>query len=181
MNSVYVFAILKSPFFKRHLEKSLLQALSESKGNILDDDNVIETLETLKKEAAEVTQKVEETDTIMQEVEAVTAVYTPLAQSCSSLFFVMDQLNLLNHFYQFSLDFFYDIFNHVINRENPNLKGITDQRERLDILTRDLFTETYRRTSLTLLHRDHIVFATLLAQIRIKNTPNQVDVEKSTC
>ncbi|KAI9324197.1 ATP-binding dynein motor region D5-domain-containing protein [Zopfochytrium polystomum] len=43
----------------RHLEKSLLQALNDSKGNILDDDNIIATLETLQSEAAEITKKVE--------------------------------------------------------------------------------------------------------------------------
>ncbi|XP_029770277.1 cytoplasmic dynein 1 heavy chain 1-like, partial [Terrapene carolina triunguis] len=54
----------------RQLEKSLLQALNEVKGHILDDTNIT-TLETLKKEAAEVTRKVEETDIVMQEVETV--------------------------------------------------------------------------------------------------------------
>jgi dynein heavy chain 1, cytosolic len=37
-------------FRLRHLEKMLLQSLNDSKGNILDDDHVILTLETLKKE-----------------------------------------------------------------------------------------------------------------------------------
>ncbi|CAO3598448.1 unnamed protein product [Absidia cylindrospora] len=77
----------------RHLEKSLLQALNESKGNILDDDKVIETLETLKKEAADITDKVNETNTVMQEVEQTTGIYTPLAHACSLIFFVMEQLN----------------------------------------------------------------------------------------
>ncbi|KAK9719430.1 dynein heavy chain [Basidiobolus ranarum] len=158
----------------RHLEKSLLQALSESKGNILDDDNVITTLETLKREAAEVTRKVEETDTIMQEVEDVTTVYTPLAQACSAIFFVMEQLNQLHHFYQFSLDFFYEIFNYVLS-VNPNLKGITDHHQRLEILTRDLFTIAFRRASRALLHEDHITFAMLLSQIKNRGTPNQLD------
>jgi hypothetical protein len=49
------------------LEKLLLQALNESSSNILDDDKVIDTLETLKQEATEITRKVEETDVIMKE------------------------------------------------------------------------------------------------------------------
>lgn len=42
----------------RQLEKSLLQALNDAKGKILDDDSVIATLETLKKEADDIGQKV---------------------------------------------------------------------------------------------------------------------------
>ncbi|CAM0135389.1 unnamed protein product [Umbelopsis sp. WA50703] len=151
----------------RFLERSLLQALNESKGNILDDDKVIETLETLKKEAADVSRKVEETNTVMQEVEESTTVYTPLAQACSSIFFVMEQLNLIHHFYQFSLDFFYDIFQYVLH-ENPNLAGKSDPAERLQILSRDLYSVSYKRASRSLLHEDHITYAMLMCQIALR-------------
>ena len=151
----------------RHLERSLLTALNESKGNILDDDKVIDTLETLKKEAAEVTSKVEETDTIMQEVEQVTSEYVPLAKACSAVFFVLDQLNLISHFYQFSLRFFLDIFDYILRR-NPNLSGISDPKQRLNILMRDLFLVVFKRTSKALAHHDHIMLAMLLAQIKAR-------------
>lgn len=163
----------------RHLEKSLLNALNESKGNILDDDKVIDTLETLKKEAGEVTRKVEETDAIMAEVDQVTSQYLPLSKACSSLFFALNQLNLINHFYQFSLRFFLDIFDFVLRR-NPNLQGITDTRERLDILTRDLFLLVYKRTSRALMHNDHVMLATILAQIWAKkgSDPHALDSDE---
>jgi dynein heavy chain 1 len=151
----------------RTLEKLLLQALNESTGNILDDDKVIETLETLKREAAEITSKVEETDIVMKEVEQVTAEYVPLAQACSAVFFVLEQLNIVNHFYQFSLQFFLDIFDYVLNY-NPNLKGVTDHGSRRDILLNDLFLVVYRRTSRALLYRDHVMLAVLLAQIKVR-------------
>ncbi|MGH0175689.1 UNVERIFIED_CONTAM: hypothetical protein FKN15_009969 [Acipenser sinensis] len=77
----------------RQLEKSLLQALNEVKGRILDDDTIITTLENLKKEAAEVTRKVEETDIVMQEVETVSQQYLTLSTACSSIYFTMEALN----------------------------------------------------------------------------------------
>ncbi|RKP34413.1 dynein heavy chain and region D6 of dynein motor-domain-containing protein [Dimargaris cristalligena] len=150
----------------RHLEKSLLQALSTSKGNILDDDNVISTLETLKREAAEVSRKVEETDVVMQEIEHVLGTYTPLAQACSAIFFTLEQLSLVHHFYQFSLDFFYEIFNTILSEQNPNLRSVTDPLARLEILNRDLFNVAYQRASSTLLHQDHLTLLMLLSQIK---------------
>lgn len=153
----------------RTLEKLLLQALNESTGNILDDDKVISTLETLKREAAEITYKVEETDIIMREVEQVTAEYLPLAQACSSVFFILEQLNSVNHFYQFSLQFFLDIFDYVLHH-NPNLRNVSDYNRRRDILLNDLFLVVYKRTSRALLHRDHIMLAVLLAQVKLRGT-----------
>uniref|UniRef100_A0A1X7TDT2 Dynein heavy chain ATP-binding dynein motor region domain-containing protein n=1 Tax=Amphimedon queenslandica TaxID=400682 RepID=A0A1X7TDT2_AMPQE len=58
----------------RHLEKSLLTALNEVKGRILDNNRIITELETLKEEAAEVQRKMEETDTIMAEVDSLPAI-----------------------------------------------------------------------------------------------------------
>jgi dynein heavy chain 1 len=158
----------------RHLEKSLLQALNESSGNILDDDKVIDTLETLKREAAEVSRKVEDTDVIMQEVEQVTAEYQPLAHACSSVFFVLDQLNLIHRFYQFSLRYFLDIFDYVLLR-NPNLKGVTDPRQRLSVLTNDLFRHVFKRTTRALLHQDHLTLALLLAQIKWRGSEDSIE------
>ncbi|KAI0666280.1 dynein heavy chain [Trametes maxima] len=158
----------------RTLEKLLLQALNESSGNILDDDKVINTLETLKREAAEITRKVEETDLVMKEVEEVTAEYLPIAQACSAVFFILEQLNLVNHFYQFSLRFFLDIFDYILHH-NPNLRNVTDHAQRRDILTNDLFVTVYKRTSRALLHRDHVMLAVLLAQVKLRGIEEIAD------
>ena len=77
----------------RHLEKSLLDALNEVKGRILDDDSIITHLEKLKTEAADIARKVEETDAVMAEVERVSQQYDPVAQSCSSIYFTLEALN----------------------------------------------------------------------------------------
>ena len=58
----------------------MLGALNEAKGRILDDDRVIETLETLKMQAAEIGQKVDETDKVIAEIDTVSHQYLPLAQ-----------------------------------------------------------------------------------------------------
>lgn len=160
----------------RHLEKSLLQALNESSFNILDDDKVIDTLESLKRETMEVSVKVEDTDKVMQEIDAVTSVYAPLAQACSSIYFVLDQLSLLNRFYQFSLRYFLDIFEFLLF-QSPAVKKISDPNERLAALTENIFLLTFKRTSRSLLHDDHITLALLLAQIKWKGEDPDVDNE----
>uniref|UniRef100_A0AAQ4PH56 Cytoplasmic dynein 1 heavy chain 1 n=1 Tax=Gasterosteus aculeatus aculeatus TaxID=481459 RepID=A0AAQ4PH56_GASAC len=162
----------------RQLEKSLLQALNEVKGRILDDDTIITTLENLKKEAAEVTRKVEETDIVMAEVEAVSQQYLSLSSACSSIYFTMESLNQMHFLYQYSLHFFLDTY-HTVLYENPNLKGITDHTQRLDVITKDLFQVVFNRTARGMLHHDHITFAMLLAKISIKGITSEpsYDVE----
>ncbi|KAH3017968.1 hypothetical protein KXW60_006798 [Aspergillus fumigatus] len=152
--------------FKIHLhqlEKRLLQALNESRGNILDDDNVIETLETLKKEAAEISKKMVETEGVMTEVENITLNYNIIARSCSAVFAVLEQLHHINHFYQFSLQYFVDIF-HSVLYQNKRLAAEKDHSARVQIILKDLFVTTFQRTSLGLAQKDRITLAMLLAQ-----------------
>ena len=147
----------------RQLEKRLLQALNESRGNILDDDNVIETLETLKTEAADISVKMSNTEGVMAEVEQITLQYNVIARSCSAVFAVLEQLHYLNHFYQFSLQYFLDIFHSVLHG-NPRLAGETSHTARRDVIVKDLFVTTFKRTALGLLQKDRITLAMLLAQ-----------------
>ena len=147
----------------RGLEKRLLQALNESRGNILDDDLVIETLETLKQEAGEISRKMSETEGVMIDVEAITLQYNAIACACSSIFSIIEQLYHLNHFYQFSLKYFMDIFQSVLH-DNPRLSNNNNHSARGDIILRDIFISTYKRTALSLLQRDRVTLAMLLAQ-----------------
>ena len=154
----------------RQLEKRLLQALNESRGNILDDDNVIQTLETLKKEAAVITKKVAETEGVMAEVQRITLGYSRIARACSAIFALLEQLHHLNHAYRFSLQYFIDIFNFVLHH-NHHLTNKTNHEERSEIILKDIFVETYRRTSLSLLQKDRITLAILL----VRATPYEFD------
>ena len=147
----------------RGLEKRLLQALNQSRGNILDDDVVIETLETLKREAGDISKKVAETAGVIAEVETITQQYNAIARACSAVFAVLEQLHHLNHFYHFSLRYFVDIFDSVLHR-NANLRALKEYTARGEVILRDLFINTYWRTSLSLLQNDRITFAMLLAQ-----------------
>lgn len=154
----------------RQLEKRLLQALNESRGNILDDDNVIQTLETLKKEAAVITKKVAETEGVLAEVDRVTQGYIRIANACSAIFALLEQLHHLNHGYRFSLQYFIDIFDSVLHH-NPHLANKTNHEEREAIILKDIFVETYRRTCLSLLQKDRITLAMLL----VRATPYDFD------
>ncbi|GLV39725.1 Dynein heavy chain 64C [Carabus blaptoides fortunei] len=161
----------------RQLEKSLLQALNDAKGKILDDDSVITTLETLKQEAADIGQKVEETDKVISEIETVSQQYLPLSQACSNMYFTMDSLNQVHFLYQYSLQMFLDIFSSVLF-SNSNLDGITDYQARLAVVTSDLFTVCYERVARGMLHTDRLTFALLLCRIHLKGVPAEANLDQ---
>ena len=54
------------------MEDKLLDSLNNVRGSILEDENVIKTLENLKKEASIVVEEMKKSDVVMSEVTAIT-------------------------------------------------------------------------------------------------------------
>jgi dynein heavy chain 1 len=156
-----------------------LDALNASQGNILDNEAVIVTLETLKREAAEVNAKAAATEQVMEDIGRTSAIYTPLAAACSRIYFALESLASVHFLYQFSLRFFLDVFQAVLYG-NSNLAAMKDHEERIAQLQKDLFRVVYQRVSRTLLHEDSVTFAIRLAQIRRHGSaaePEELEVD----
>src|SRR5579859_3300153 len=145
----------------RRLERRLLEALNASKGNILDDDVILDSLQTLKSEAADIARKVVKTEEVMVEVQNIMNQYEVIASACTTIYVILEQLGVLNHFYRFSLDYFQEIFRLVLASQSRDGKGPQD---RIGFLVNQLYVTTFRWTSRSLLHGDHLVLALLLAQ-----------------
>ncbi|KAL6068809.1 putative dyneins heavy chain [Balamuthia mandrillaris] len=159
----------------RNLEKSLLDALNASQGNnILEDDHVISTLESLKNEAASVAAKMAQTEVVMQEISTVSEEYVPMAVACSGIYFALEQTASVHFLYQFSLNFFLRIFHDILLR-NDHLDGLTDHIQRLSVLMHDVFQLVFQRVARGLLHEDQLTFALRLTQIRLKDSPDQAN------
>jgi len=151
------------------LENELLQSLNEAEGSLLDDDKVIRKLETIKKEAADINEKVKRAGSDMEEIQLTENQYRPVAKNCSDIFFTMEQLHMVNFFYRFSLSFFLDIFEKV-TKHNDNLKDVKEHDSRIKIIQHDLFQEVFLRVAPGMLQHDRLPFAIQLATLCIAGT-----------
>lgn len=87
----------------KRLEDDLLSRLSSAGGNILGDTALVENLETTKRTAAEIEEKVAEAKITSQEIDVAREYYRPAAARASLLYFILNDLNTINPIYQFSL------------------------------------------------------------------------------
>ncbi|CAL4067976.1 unnamed protein product, partial [Meganyctiphanes norvegica] len=160
----------------RVLEKNLLQVLNDSKGQILDDDSVISTLEHLKKEAQDISLKVEETNATMKEIEEVSQQYFKLSLVCSNIYFTLDSLHHVYFLYHYSLHFFLDNFRDVLI--SKKLKDVKDYSQRLAVITNELFLTTYKRVACGMLHKDRLTLAVLLSCIHQRGLNTNVSSDE---
>lgn len=133
------------------LEEELLSLLSV--GNILDNDIIINTLESLKAEATEIDQKIIESKEVMETVEEVRNTYSEVAKHSSLIYKLFKRLNSLNRFYNFSLETFVNIFLKVLK---------VGRATTIQVFVKELYVESFATIAPSLKYHDRIIFAICL-------------------
>merc|ERR1711871_1312178 len=162
------------------LEEDLLNTLSEAEGSLLDDTTVITKMQTIKKESSEVAEKMDATKEVQEKIDGVNEFYRTFAVCLSRLYFLLEGLGNLHFLYQFSLGYFLDLFDIVLN-DNENLAAVEEPSERLKIMMSDIFKLIYRRVIRGLLDADRIVMAFRLGQIQLETRGSSANETELSC
>jgi len=100
----------------KSLEDSLLARLSTAEGNFLGDYDLVENLETTKRTAMDIEEKVKEAKLTETKINEAREAYRPVAVRASLLYFVLNDLNKIHPMYQFSLKVLHQLtISHSIN------------------------------------------------------------------
>ncbi|XP_021113286.1 dynein heavy chain 10, axonemal isoform X3 [Heterocephalus glaber] len=116
----------------KDLEGSLLRELATSTGNMLDNAELVQTLEDTKSKATEVSEKLKLAESTAQDIDRLRDGYRPAARRGAILFFVLSEMALVNSMYQYSLIAFLEVFGLSLKKSLPDsiltkrLRNITD-------------------------------------------------------
>ncbi|XP_054907024.1 dynein axonemal heavy chain 2 isoform X1 [Poeciliopsis prolifica] len=92
------------------LEDEILRLLNEASGSLLDDVQLVNTLQASKVTASQVTEQLETSEQTEQKIDSAREAYRPCAQRASILFFILNDMGLIDPMYQFSLDAYINLF-----------------------------------------------------------------------
>ena len=96
------------------LESMILRLLSEVKGSLLDDANLVATLNDSKATSEEVTKALQVAEVTEVKIDAAREGYRPVATRAALLYFVLNDLATVDPMYQFSLDAYALLFRQSI-------------------------------------------------------------------
>ncbi|KAL3669840.1 hypothetical protein V7S43_005217 [Phytophthora oleae] len=122
------------------LEIKILNLLSDAKGNILDDIELIQTLKSSKQTSTVVAQRLAESEATKLEVLEIRNQYHSVAVRGTMLFFVIADLADIDPMYQFSLEYFNRLFKMSLNEAPVN----QDLSARLESLKHHITLAVYR-------------------------------------
>ena len=103
----------------KEIEDKILELLSASSGDILDDEVLINTLSQSKITSDEISLKVAEAETTEKEIDETRELYRPVAIRASLLFFCISDLALIDPMYQYSLSWFISLFVRGVKEAEP--------------------------------------------------------------
>lgn len=147
----------------RELEDQMLSTISAVEGSILDDDRVVAGMEVLMKEGAHVVEQIASSSEIMAEVHQTISKFEGLSDLCRKLFVLLGQMRSIFFLYEFSAKAFMQILTSVLT--DTERISTEDDNQRMERLSKNLFSEAVARVGRGLLANDKMVFAILLARI----------------
>uniref|UniRef100_A0A8D1FAU9 Dynein axonemal heavy chain 12 n=1 Tax=Sus scrofa TaxID=9823 RepID=A0A8D1FAU9_PIG len=127
--------ILQSAANKKQLkdiEKKILETLSSSEGNILEDESAIKVLDSAKLMSNEITKKQQIAEKTELKIAESREGYRPIAKHSSVLFFSIADLANIDPMYQYSLTWFVNLY---INSIHDRAKKEIEYQELMFLLT----------------------------------------------
>ncbi|EDV22455.1 uncharacterized protein TRIADDRAFT_50643 [Trichoplax adhaerens] len=104
----------------KDLEDTLLRELATSTGNMLDNSELVQTLENTKTKATEVSDKLSLAEKNSADIDKLRDGYRPAAKLGAVLFFVLSDMAVINNMYQYSLASFLDVFEFSLRKSMPD-------------------------------------------------------------
>ncbi|XP_023393798.1 dynein heavy chain 1, axonemal [Pteropus vampyrus] len=154
----------------KDIEDQILYRLSSSEGNPVDDMELIKVLEASKMKAAEIQAKVRIAEQTEKDIDLTRMEYIPVAVRTQILFFCVSDLANVDPMYQYSLEWFLNIFlSGIANSERAdNLK------KRIANINRYLTYNLYSNVCRSLFEKHKLMFAFLLCA-RIMMNENKIN------
>eukprot|EP00928_Gymnodinium_smaydae_P068047 TRINITY_DN5109_c0_g5_i1.p1 TRINITY_DN5109_c0_g5~~TRINITY_DN5109_c0_g5_i1.p1 ORF type:complete len:4182 (+),score=1201.92 TRINITY_DN5109_c0_g5_i1:1381-13926(+) len=143
----------------KELEDKILYLLSVSKGNILDDEELINTLATSKVTSVKIEERVKEQEKTGALVAQTRDNYVPVAVRCAAMFFVVADLCKVEPTYQYSLEWFVEIYLLAIKTAERPERNLPKRLQALQ----DRFIElVFQKVCDSLFAKDKLMYSLLL-------------------
>ncbi|XP_010001540.1 PREDICTED: dynein heavy chain 3, axonemal [Chaetura pelagica] len=156
----------------KEIEDKILEVLSTSEGDILEDETAITILSSSKKLSEEISEKQKIASITEMEIDSTRMGYKPVAVHSAVLFFCISDLANIEPMYQYSLVWFINLYVQSIAKSEKS----EDLEKRIKNITDHFTVSIYNNVCRSLFEKDKLLFAFILT-VGIMKGKGQIDDE----
>ncbi|XP_050455387.1 dynein axonemal heavy chain 10 [Cataglyphis hispanica] len=123
----------------QQLEDSLLREIAADQGNMVDNIDLIETLDNIKSRANEVMTKLFLAEVTSADIDKLREGYRPVAERGAILFSALADMATVNTMYQYSLISYVEVFIHSLKRSLPDPVLVKRLQNIIPTLTKNVY------------------------------------------
>ena len=127
---------------RKELEESLLKGLNEAEGDLVENVELVETLEATKRATDEITEAIKNAEITKAEIEKDRSAYQPAALRGSVLFFAMSGLSAISQMYEYSLENYLRVFRQSLKDAKKGDMTLTRVKNIIERLTFNVYNYT---------------------------------------
>jgi dynein heavy chain len=158
----------------KDLEDKILYMLANSKGNILDDAELITTLKASKVTSSEVNAQVSKAIDTKIKIDSTCEHYRAVSKRGALLYFVVADLSAVDPMYQYSLQFFVNLFKSAMDRAPMSEEVAERVQIMISVITEDVYTQVCRG----LFEKDKKLFSFLISVQMMRLEQNSISMQE---
>ncbi|KAM5227717.1 LOW QUALITY PROTEIN: dynein axonemal heavy chain 3 [Ctenodactylus gundi] len=152
----------------KEIEDKILEVLSQSEGNILEDETAIKVLSSSKLLSEEISEKQEIASATEMQIDETRMGYKPVAVYSATIFFCISDLANIEPMYQYSLTWFINLY--MLSLANSTK---SDELElRINYIIEHFTLSIYNNVCRSLFEKDKLLFSLLLTIGILKEKKN---------
>ncbi|KAG5501524.1 hypothetical protein JKF63_03353 [Porcisia hertigi] len=136
------------------LEERLLGDLAESQGSLLENTKLIKSLNEVKIQASNIQESLSRSHELQVELDEKREVYRPFAHHGARLFFILRDMETLNHMYQYGINDYITLFTQTLKE----YKGSDEAGVNVQALIMRFTKTCFHNVARGLLKKDRIAF-----------------------
>ena len=139
----------------KELQERILELIVNVQGNILDDEELIKTLEASKTTTAKINERMAKAEITNKRIDSIRDHYRPIAERGSLVYHAIARLPSIDPMYQFSLEYFVQFFVRAIGADDQSKDDVD---KRASILKEKLTHLIFEDVCQGLFEKDKLLF-----------------------